>query len=113
MLNSERSMEPNSYDNFTGRSKLTSMELKNSKKPKTFKNEEQNSIAEILFDLGCLLATYDSKISKNEALDCIQRSLDIKILLLGPEHTDCLIINKKLNEIVIENSSSRANSRIG
>lgn len=62
-------------------------------------NEEQNTIAEILFDLGCLLFTFESNISKREAFDCLRRSLDIKILLLGAEHMDCKIIKKKLNEI--------------
>ena len=29
-------------------------------------NEEKNNISEILFDLGCLLSTYESKLSKRE-----------------------------------------------
>ena len=79
------------------------------------RNEEQNNTAEILFDLGCLLATYDSRISKKEALDCIRRALDIKVLLLGPEHSDCMIINRKLNDTILEHtvSLSKQASRTG
>jgi hypothetical protein len=66
-------------------------------------NEEQNTIAEILFDLGCLLSTYDSHISKKESIECLRRCLDIKTLIMGLNHTDCVIIKKRLNEIVAEN----------
>ena len=74
-------------------------------------NEEENRIAEILFDLGLLLVTFDSKISKREAVECLQRSLDIKLLVFGPEHADCRVIKKKLSEVVAEYSSSRSVSR--
>ncbi len=66
-------------------------------------SEEQNTIAEILFDLGCLLSTYESPISRKEAIDCLRRSLDIKTLIMGLNHADCVIIKKRLNEIVAEN----------
>ena len=69
-------------------------------------SEEQNTIAEILFDLGCLLATYESHISKREAIEYLRRSLDIKTLILGLNHSDCFIIKKRLNEIVAENINS-------
>jgi len=90
-------------------------QLSIAKKPKQTRNEEQNNTAEILFDLGCLLTTYDSRVSKKEALDCIRRALDIKVLLLGPEHSDCVIINRKLNETILDHSlsCSRAASRMG
>jgi hypothetical protein len=64
--------------------------------------EEENTMAEILFDLGCLLATYDSLISKNEALDCLRRALDIKSLHLGANHSDCQIIKSTLTETTVE-----------
>lgn len=64
--------------------------------------EEENTMAEILFDLGCLLATYNSLISKNEALDCLRRALDIKSLHLGANHSDCQIIKSTLTEATVE-----------
>lgn len=67
-------------------------------------NEDENRVAEILFDLGLLLITFDSKISKRESIDCLRRALDIKVLILGENHSDCKIIKKRLNEIVIEYS---------
>ena len=69
---------------------------------RVFRNEEQNSIAEILFDLGCLLTTFETNISKKEAIDYIRRALDIKVILFGPNHADCTIINKKLNESLLD-----------
>jgi len=115
ILSSERSNEASSIENFSSNTKLTLNELSKPKALKHARDEEQNNTAEILFDLGCLLATYDSRISKEEALDFIRRALDIKVLLLGPEHSDCIIINKKLNEAILENtvSLSRAASRTG
>ena len=71
-------------------------------------NEEQNNIAEILYDLGSLLGTFDSSIARREAVDCVQRSLDIKALILGPSHPDCIIIKQKLNEIIFENAQLNA-----
>jgi hypothetical protein len=64
--------------------------------------EDENMIAEILFDLGCLLGTYESLLSKREAIDCLQRALDIKVLIQGPTHGDIVVIKKKLNEISCE-----------
>ena len=77
-------------------------------------NEEENRVAEILFDLGLLLITFDSKISKREAVDCLRRSLDIKVLIFGPDHSDYKVIKKKLNEIVTEYSQfiSRSTSKL-
>lgn len=82
---------------------------------KLMRSEEKNNISEILFDLGCLLSSYESSVSKKEALDYIRRALDIKVLQLGPNHADCLIIKKKLNEIVLEYSTPhiRVNTRSG
>lgn len=65
-------------------------------------NEEQNTIAEILFDLGCLLSTYESSLARREAIECLRRSLDIKTLILGLNHADCAIIKKRLNQVVEE-----------
>ncbi|CAF0992027.1 unnamed protein product [Brachionus calyciflorus] len=72
----------------------------NSQNKKLNTNDDQNQLAEILFDLGGLLSNFDSIISKKEALECLRRSLDIKILIFGSNHDDCLIIKNKLNEIL-------------
>lgn len=93
----------------TSRTKATTFTEATTSEPKTkrvFRNEEQNSIAEILFDLGCLLSTFDSHISKKEAIDYIRRALDIKVLLFGPNHNDCSIINSKLNESLLDYNNS-------
>lgn len=71
-------------------------------------SELENTIAEILFDLGSLLSTYEAKISKNEAVDCLRRSLDIKILILGASHWECEIIKKKLNEVSVDTAQCAA-----
>ena len=71
---------------------------------KLIMNDEKNTIAEILYDLGCLLATYESNLSKREAIDFLRRSLDIKVLIFGEKYWDCQVIKKRLNEIVLENS---------
>lgn len=56
-------------------------------------------IADILFDLGLLLVRFDSSpIMLNEALECFRRALDIKSLCFGPDHIECLKIDKYLNE---------------
>ena len=101
-LLTERSHDLTSSDNQSSSSSAPKPE-------KVFRNEEQNSISEILFDLGCLLTSYDSIISKKEALDYLRRSLDLKVLLLGPNHPDCLIINKKLYEFMYQTASSPQN----
>ena len=77
-------------------------------------NEEENRVAEILFDLGLLLITFDSKLSKREAVDCLRRSLDIKVLIFGVNHADCKVIKKKLSEIVTEYTQflSRSTSKL-
>jgi hypothetical protein len=52
-------------------------------------NEDENRVAEILFDLGLLLITFDFKISKRESIDCLRRALDIKLLIqvgANPRH---------------------------
>lgn len=76
-------------------------------------NEEKNNIAEILFDLGCLLSTYESKFSKREGIDCLRRSHDIKIVILGANHPDCLSIKNKINDLVRENASRQARKNSG
>lgn len=78
---------------------------------KYISNEEKNNIAEILFDLGCLLATYESKLSKREGIDCLRKSHDIKIIILGSEHPDCLSITEKINDLIRENASSKQKAR--
>jgi hypothetical protein len=61
---------------------------------------ESNTIAEILFDLGCLLSTFDSNISKKESIDYLRQSLDIKILLLGIDNDECQVIINELNKTI-------------
>lgn len=65
-------------------------------------NDDQNTVAEILFDLGGLLATFEPTLSKKEAAECLRRSLDIKTLILGADHDDCRIIKTKLSDILTE-----------
>ncbi len=60
---------------------------------KYISNEEKNNIAEILFDLGCLLATYESKLSKREGIDCLRKSHDIKIIILVKLSSVCVRVN--------------------
>ena len=71
-------------------------------------NENQNYISEILFDLGSLLSTFESAISKREAVESIQRSLDIKALIFGVDHPDCMVVKERLNEIIFD--SAQANT---
>lgn len=66
-------------------------------------NEERNNIAEILFDLGCLLTTYETKLSKKEGIECLRRSHDIKVIILGANHPDCVGIKNKIHDLVREN----------
>ena len=66
-------------------------------------NEERNNIAEILFDLGCLLTTYESKLSKKEGIECLRRSHDIKVIILGANHPDCIGIKNRINDLLREN----------
>ena len=42
--------------------------------------------------------------SKREGLDCLKRSHDIKVIILGANHPDCLSIKLKINELVRENA---------
>ncbi len=55
-----------------------------------------------------MLSTYESRLSKREGLDCLRRSHDIKVIILGADHPDCLAIKLKINELVHENAFKQA-----
>ena len=97
-LETENETEVAKTRKFTINSQLNSMNMK------ILTNEEHNIISEILFDLGNLLITHDSYISKREAIDCLRHSLDIKLLILGIDHSDCKIIKSRLVEMISESS---------
>ena len=94
---------------FTSRSSTESQFLSNQQiteqlahSTKINTNNDQNTIAEILFDLGGLLATFEPILSKKEAIECLRRSLDIKTLILGADHDDCKLIKTRLSDIIAE-----------
>lgn len=71
------------------------------KKRKPLLNEENNK-ADILFNLGYLLSTFDSLIIKKEAFNFLRRSLDIKLLNNDELHPECQKIKSVLYKIAVE-----------
>ena len=67
-------------------------------------NEEQNSIAEILYDLANLLARYDSPIAKRESIELMRRALDKKVLIFGVKYAECIAIKQRLKELLVEHA---------
>jgi len=100
----DRSSESSYRDSHLNYSTYSSDDLKTNPNSKLIVNEDPNAVAEILFDLGCLLATFESSLSKREAVDCLRRCLDLKVLIFGPNYIDCQMIKKKLGEILLENA---------
>ncbi len=100
----DRSSESSYRDSTLNYSTSSYEDLKANPNSKLIVNEDPNAVAEILFDLGCLLATFESSLSKRESVDCLRRCLDLKVLIFGPNYIDCQMIKKKMGEILLENA---------
>lgn len=73
-------------------------------------DDDELTQADILFDLGSLLSTYDSAIARKEAFECLRRSLDVKSLYLGVGHVECARTEELLNGIIQSTNRQESSS---